>query len=78
MIVFKEEWSYTLERTNSKSYILTVVCGSIGIYDIKISLNPEEIQNLINRGKPYILQLVRSIQESPYKYTHRQIDDVSK
>ncbi|MCD2258409.1 hypothetical protein [Psychroserpens luteolus] len=78
MIILKEDWSYTLEKTKSESYILTVVCGSIGIYEIKIALNPEEIQKFITHGESYIVQSVRNIQESPSKYTHRHIDNTSK
>ena len=75
MIILKKEWSYTLEKTKPQSYVLTVICGSVGIYEIKIGLNNDEIQKFADHGEPYILNPVRKIQESPSKYTHRQIDD---
>lgn len=75
MIVLKKDWSYTLEKTKPASFILTVVCGSIGIYEIKLELNFEEIKNFNNLGEPYIVQQVKKIQESPSKYAHRQINN---
>jgi len=59
--IFEKQWSYKFGKED-EDYFLEVVCGSVGIYEIKIQLNDEEIDNYKEKGKEYIENLVSDIQ----------------
>jgi hypothetical protein len=73
MILLQKEWFYTLELL-SEQYILSIVCGSIGIYDVKIQLNSEEIKQFNDKGEVFIEQLAEAVRFSPTLFKTRYLD----
>ena len=72
MIVLQEDWFYTLKTENPETYILSVVCGSVGIYEITIQLDPEELKAFQLDGQPYIEKLANQIRSTPSLFLKRQ------
>jgi len=73
MIVLKKEWSYTLEKDQEENYFLSVVAGGVAVFEINIKLSSEEISQFETHGEFFINNLVKDIQESPSKWSARNI-----
>ena len=72
MVLLQKDWFYTLELL-SDQYILSVVCGSVAIYDIKIQLNTKEVDQFKEKGEAFIEQLAASIRFSPTAFKSRYL-----
>lgn len=75
--ILRSQWEYMLCEKDS-DLIFSVVCGTIGIYQINIILNPEEIENYIQKGEVYLKELAEKIRYSPKSYNARHIDLITK
>jgi len=56
-----EPWSWTLDQT-AGGLILTVVCGSVGLYEVTVVLEPDEVRAWQRSGPAGIQPLVEAIQ----------------
>lgn len=70
--VINKNWDYILYEDNGE-YIISVLCGSIGIFEINIQLNSEEKEWFLKRGAEYTDELAKQIQFSPQLYNNRKI-----
>lgn len=70
--LIKQNWSYTLFETDNR-FILKVLCGTIGLYEIMIELNNLEIKLYEEKGKSFIEELALKIQTNPSSYKKRFI-----
>lgn len=70
--IIKKDWDYNFYIEEGK-YILSVICGSVALYEVKIQLNLKEIEAFNEEGISYIIKLAKKIQYSPSKFTHRNI-----
>ncbi|KZY35119.1 hypothetical protein A3749_24805 [Oleiphilus sp. HI0078] len=59
-----ENWSWTLLRHN-ENFILSVVCGSVGIYTVEVVLSKAEIDHYKAKGVAFIKQLASNIRSNP-------------
>ncbi len=71
-VLLKKDWCYTL-HSNNEEYLLEVICGTVALYEIKISLNREEIEKFLSHGEPYIIELAEDISKKPTVYLKRSI-----
>lgn len=71
--LIKKNWEYILYKDNQK-YLLEVICGSVAMFELKITLNNDEVDGYLTHGKIYIDQLAEKIRNSPSKYLHRKIE----
>jgi hypothetical protein len=55
-----EPWSWSLERT-ARGFELSVVCGTVGLYERVIVLAPQEVQMWEDGGAAALEQLVEAI-----------------
>ena len=69
-LLLKKDWKYSLMKEGEK-FMLSVVCGSIGLYEIEIELNPFEVDNFKKAGQYYIEELVEKINKNPKEYISR-------
>jgi hypothetical protein len=46
----KKPWSYILYRIDGK-YVLSVVCGTVALFDRNIPLNPEEVAQALESSE---------------------------
>lgn len=42
-IIINERWNYQLIKNNDK-YVLSVMCGTVGLYEIEVELSDEQIK----------------------------------
>lgn len=68
--VIKKPWDYSLFESDG-NYLLEVLCGSVGMYKLKIWLNASEKESYLKEGNEYIDKLSKSIQRSPNSYKDR-------
>jgi hypothetical protein len=65
-------WDYILYKF-SNGYILSVVCGSVGLYDTNILLENDQIENFKIQGKKMLIELAEKIRSNPEKYSSTNI-----
>lgn len=68
--VFQESWSYTLYRDGDR-YILSVVCGGVGMYELNIPLDDGEAKVVGNQQA--VAELAKKIRTDPKNYSARSI-----
>ncbi len=69
-----EPWNYIVYLDDKGSYVLSVVCGSAGLYDITFLLNENEKFLFMEKGKEYIDIFSSEIRNKPEKYIDRKIN----
>ncbi len=69
-IIVEKPWDYTFYEIDS-NYFVRVLCGGVGLYELNIKLNEEELLKFNSIGITYIDELVRTIQNSAELYVDR-------
>ena len=70
----RKEWSYAAVRIPGTNRIfLHVLCGTVGIYDVTVELNSEELAELQERGTSVIDEWAQTITQQPDSVRSRQI-----
>lgn len=59
--IAKEACNYTFSEQHPGDYLLSVVCGGIGLYDFVIRLNASQISAYEREGIPYISRLAEQV-----------------
>jgi len=70
-------WEYKFFENNKKLY-LSVVCGSVALFEINIELNEDEVLMYGEKGIDYIDELAKRIQISPSDYINRNLKNSDK
>lgn len=70
--ILYKPWEYTLFEMNN-NYLLEVLCGGVGVYQIKIWLNDYEKECFLKQGSPYIDKLSKYIQSNPKSFKDRSV-----
>lgn len=70
--IINKPWEYSLFESNG-NYLLEVLCGGVGMYQLKIWLNASEKESYLKEGEEYIDRLAKSIQRSPSSYKDRSV-----
>ncbi|NNE13352.1 MAG: hypothetical protein HKN51_00160 [Saprospiraceae bacterium] len=73
-VLIKKNWEYSLIDKDGKR-IFKVLCGSIGLYEIKIDLTMKEINRLNLEGLAFLDSLYHDINRNPTKYNERIINN---
>lgn len=60
MTLHVEPWSWSLEHT-AQGFLLSVVCGTVGLYERTIVLKPHEVQMWDGGGAAALEPLVEAI-----------------
>lgn len=69
-IVLKKRMEYILYEDKGK-YLLSVVCGTVGMFEINIYLNQEEMKQFEKNGEVFIKILAERIRCSPKSFVDR-------
>ena len=64
---------YILEQDLGGDLFLTVTCGGVGMFDLRICLNPEERAHYIKEGASYLDSLAVRISKNHELYLNRAI-----
>jgi hypothetical protein len=68
--ILKKPFSYTLIKKDNE-YILNVVCGSVGLFEVEYKLSELDIDNYLNQGKDFIEDLAHKVRFEPDKFVNR-------
>jgi hypothetical protein len=74
--ITEKSWVYSLYE-NDTDIILSIVCGTVGIFEINIVLNSFEKEQFLVEGDIFIERLVQDVQNKPNLYTSRHIGKLS-
>lgn len=69
----KESWNYSLSESESGDFIFNVVSGSVGLYEIKIALTPDEINRYTKEGNSYLALLANEIRSNESTFQARKV-----
>lgn len=67
--ILKKQWEYVLYK-NDDELVLSVVCGTVLLYDVEIKLTEEQKDQFKKEGQKYIDILAEQIRFSPEKYSN--------
>ena len=70
--VEEKPWAYTLYAYKDK-YILSVICGSVGLYDRNIFVDELVINQFESDGITVLDELASTIRNNPKKYSQEHI-----
>ena len=70
--VEEKAWTYTLYAYKDK-YIISVICGSVGLYDRNIFVDKLIIRQFESEGIIVLDELASTIRNNPKKYTLEHI-----
>ena len=65
-IIINESWNYQLIK-DAEQYKLSVLCGTVALYEIEYILNDNQIILFEKNGKSFIDSLVKEIRKNPQK-----------
>lgn len=67
------DWDYIFEK-DEKGYILSVVCGSAGIYTVDVRLTPQEAESLLTDQTQFKAKtLAGEIRSNQQTYASREV-----
>lgn len=72
MELLKSNWNYTLTDDNGK-LILSVLAGTVGLYEIDIELNNDQVRLYQQDGKEYIDKLANDVRDHPGNFDLQKI-----
>ena len=71
-IVHGVAWSFTFYRFGSR-YLISVVCGGAGLYDVEFELHAEEVAAYEEKGNEHIVELAKDVNSNPSVYMERKL-----
>lgn len=69
----KSAWNYTLFDNEQGDFLFTVLCGSVGLYEISIRLTPAETAQYEKDGTTYLDTLADTIRSNEAAFWPRHI-----
>jgi hypothetical protein len=69
--IARKDWYYILYRSD-EGLLLSVLCGTVGMYDVTVLLTAEEAARY-RADERYLDELAGAIRYSPDSYLHRRI-----
>lgn len=72
-LIHSECWSYSLYEDEDENLILSVLCGTVGLYETNIILNEEEIKNYESKKNDFLKSISDVIRRKPSAYRDRHI-----
>lgn len=73
-IVSSDEGMYRLFSRENGNLFLGVLCGGIGMYEVKVPLNEDEKESFRTRDGEFLDQLAEDIRNQPDKYKDRWVE----
>ncbi len=66
--LLKKQWNYRLFKNSSDEYVLSVLCGTIGLYEVDVKLTSKQIEDYETYGEKIIDELAQKIRNNPSSY----------
>lgn len=71
-VLAEETWDWMLLREDAR-YFLSVVCGSVGIYERNLELDPQEVEQYQRQGNSFLKELARQVAYQPQNFKARHL-----
>lgn len=71
--ISKEPWNYTFSELGAGQYILSVVCGGVGIYEFIFRLNQQQVESYQREGLPFIARLADLVRSDQAPFESQKI-----
>lgn len=71
--IHRSQWNYILYEKDG-NLMFSVICGTIGVFEVNILLNGEEVDNFKQKGEDYLKELAEKIRYSPKSFNDRHVD----
>ncbi|WP_291041594.1 hypothetical protein [Dyadobacter sp. 50-39] len=71
--IAKEAWNYTFSEQPSGDYVLSVVCGGVGVYEFVIRLTAVQAAAYEREGIPYISRLADQVRHDQSPFAEQQV-----
>ena len=72
-ILLEDLQRYTFSKSSNDEYFLEVLCGSIGMYEVKFQLNEVEVDRYLKEGEKFINDLVWQVNRHQDQFKDRFI-----
>lgn len=72
--VVKKNWEYVLYQTEQSELILSVVCGSVALYDFDFVLDAQEKEQFKEEGSKFLDELAAKVNYNPLAFEHRKVE----
>ncbi len=73
-VVAQNPWAWTLFHDDVAGYVLSALCGTVGLYGLEIALSPSEVREYELGGLAGIEVLAKKMSAEPAAYKGRAID----
>jgi len=73
-VVEEAPWSWMLLAEGAELF-LSVVCGTVALYEIEFALNADEIAGYAREGKAYLERLAGHVMGTPGEFQARHIPE---
>lgn len=73
-VLHSEPWDFDLVEEDDGRLMLTVVCGTIGIFEVVIELNEDERTSFLEKGRDFVIDLKNLILEDPMSFSERSMN----
>lgn len=73
-VLSESNWNWMLYKSD-ESFILSVLCGSVGMFTREIVLSIDEVSEYLEHSDKAIEKVAQSVRSNPEKYQSRQIPD---
>jgi hypothetical protein len=71
--ILTKRWNYSLQENKKGEMIISVLCGTVGLYEIEVVLSEIERKKISDDGENFLDGLANDIRNNPNKYKDRQI-----
>ena len=61
-VLASEPWRYDLFEEDDGSLRLVVLCGTIGLYEVSVTLSDEQVADFDRNGTPALLAMVEAVE----------------
>jgi hypothetical protein len=68
----KSQWAWTLYEADDGSLVLSVICGTVGLYEVKYPLTFEDHQQYMIAGTVALNLIADKVRSHPERYSGRR------
>ena len=70
-VVESSPWKYTLYEAEDDRLVLSVVCGGVGLYEVRVPLTPADVEAYRLSGAAYLDNLCAEVAKDPKRFDDR-------
>ncbi|MTK52662.1 hypothetical protein [Paludibacter sp.] len=72
--IFTKKWNYSLYEDENGAIILSVLCGTVGLFEREIVLSENEVNSFNAMGESFLDELAHDVRNDYEKYKSRFVE----